>query len=305
MSLLDVPAQGQAELAATPGFSAYPELQPIRMLAVDAAVYTFAIDLETEHELVIHLEEMVADALIAAYAPIGAIARRATRVANGARDAQLAATAQTAQMMAAVVAEVAAAVRARGDDSAVKVAQAASDAADLVAASVEPGGEGAAASAAALVATAVRDAAAAKAEEHAQAAAVVAQAAASAAARMADTASVQDIAVELKVFEAAAAVQVIALDACYQVAINAAATAAANAYRKKMPIRQDDEPAADDEFGDDFFSSRATRARSSLVPEPRKTVDLEQEISAYPCREPARAALAQQYWHSGTAAPAI
>lgn len=255
MSLLDVPVHGQAEHDAIPGFSAYPELQPIRMLAVDAAIYTFAIDTETEHELVVHLEETVAEALIAAYAPIGAIARRATRVADGARAAQLAATAQTAQMMAEVVADVAAAVRARGQDSAEKVAQAASDAADLVAASVPAGGEGAAASAAALVATAVRDAAAAKAEEHAQAAAVVARAAASAAAKMADTANVQDVAVELKVFEAAAAVQVIALDACYQVAINAAATAAENAYRKQMPIQHDEEPAADEDTGEDLLSS--------------------------------------------------
>jgi len=256
MSLLELPAHGQAEQTtdpvATPGFSAYPELQPIRMLAVDAAIYTFAIDLEAERELVVHLEEIVAEALIAAYAPIGAIARRATRVADGARAAQLAATAQTAQTMAALVAEVAAAVRARGDDSAVKVAQAASDAAELVAAAVEPGGEGAAASAAALVAAEVREAAAAKSEEHAQAAAVVARAAAGAAARMTDTANVQDVAIELKVFEAAAAVQAIALDACYQVAINAAATAAENAFRKKMP-RPDDEPTKGDETPEELF----------------------------------------------------
>jgi hypothetical protein len=145
--------------------------------------------------------------------------------------------------MAALVAEVAAAVRARRVDTAVKLAQAASDAADLVAASVAPGGEGAAASAAAQVAATVRDAATAKSEEHAQEAAVVAQAAASAAARMADTANVHDVALELKVFEAAAAVHAIALDACYQVAINAAATAAENAFRQRMATRQKDEPA--------------------------------------------------------------
>ena len=52
------------------------------------------------------------------------------------------------------------------------------------------------------------------------------EAAADAAARVTDTSDIQDVAVELKVFEAAAAVQAIALDACYQVAINAAATAA-------------------------------------------------------------------------------
>ncbi len=212
----------------------YPELQPILLLAVDAAVFTFDIDEEVDRDLVVYLEQAVAAALISAYAPIAAIARQATRVADRARAAQLEATAQTAQVMAIRVAEVAAALHARGDASAMKVAQAASDAADLVAASVTPGGERAAASAAAQVAAAVHDAAAAKAREHAQAAAIVAQAAANAAARVTDTADVQNVAIELKVFEAAAAVQAIALDACYQVAINAAATAAESAFTKRM-----------------------------------------------------------------------
>ena len=77
--------------------------------------------------------------------------------------------------MAVRVAEVAAALHARDDASAMRTAQAASDAADLVAASVTPGGEGAAAWAADQVAAAVRDAAAAKSREDAQAAAIVAQ----------------------------------------------------------------------------------------------------------------------------------
>ena len=211
----------------------YPELQSILSLAVDAAVYTFDIDEEADRDLVSYLERAVAEALIAAYAPIAAIARQATRVADGVRAAQLKATAQTAQVMAVRVAEVAAALHARGDASAIRVAQAASDAADLVAASVTPGGEGEAAAAAAQVAAAVRDAAAMKSREHAKAAAIVAQAAANAAAKVNDSADVQNVAVELKVFEAAAAVQAIALDACYQVAINAAATAAERAFTKR------------------------------------------------------------------------
>ena len=101
-----------------------------------------------------------------------------------------------------------------------------------MAASVAPGGERAAASAAAQVAAAVRDAAAAKSRDHAQAAAKVAQSAADAAAKVNNTADVQNVAVELKVFEAAAAVQAIALDACYQVAINAAAAAVEHSLRK-------------------------------------------------------------------------
>jgi hypothetical protein len=224
-------------------FGAYPDLKPLQSLAVDAAIYTFGIDAEAESDLIVHLEEVVAAALVAAYVPIAVIARQATRVADQARTEQLAATARTAQELATQVAEVAAALRARDDALAVEVAQAASDAADLVAATVAPGGEGAAASAAAQIAAAVRDAAAAKSEEHAQEAAIVAQAAAAAAATITDTADSQNIAVELKVFEAAAAVQAIARDACYQVAVNAAATAAGNAFMKRMPTRENDKPA--------------------------------------------------------------
>jgi hypothetical protein len=124
---------------------AYPELHPIRLLAVDAAIYTFGIDVEIESDLVVHLEEAVAAALIATYAPIAAIARETTRVADTARAAHLAAAARTAQVMAIQVAEVAATLHTHDDDSAIKVAQAATDAANLVAATVAAGDEGAAA----------------------------------------------------------------------------------------------------------------------------------------------------------------
>ena len=171
-------------------FDAFPELGSIRLLAVDAAICTFAIDAEAEGELVVYLQQVVAAALVAAYAPIAEVARKASRVADGARAAQLAATALTAEVMAMRVAEVAAVLQARDDASATRTAQAASDAAGLMAASVAPGGEGAAASAAAQVAAAVRDAAAAKSQEHAQAAATVAQSAADAAAKVNNTADV-------------------------------------------------------------------------------------------------------------------
>ena len=149
MSPRERPGQGQTEQPTdraagsdrTP-FDTYPELHPIRLLAVDAAIYTFAIDAEVESELVVHLEETVATALVAAYAPFAAIARQTTRVADSARDAQLSATAGTAQAMAIRVAEVAAALQTREDASAIEVAQAASAAADRVAAVVAPGGEG-------------------------------------------------------------------------------------------------------------------------------------------------------------------
>ena len=216
---------------------AYPELHPIRLLAVDAAIYTFAIDVEIESDLVVHLDESVIVALIAAYAPIAAIVRQTTRVADSIRAAQLAAAARNAEAMATQVAEVVATLLARRDASAVRVAQAAADAADRVAAAVAPGGEQAAAFAAAQVATAVHDAAAAMSEEYSQAAAVVARACADAAARMTDTADVQNAVSELKVREADAAVRAIALDACYQVAINAANTAAEQALTKQATRR--------------------------------------------------------------------
>ena len=87
-------------------FDAYPELGPIRVLAVDAVLYTFAVDAETESDLVVHLEQVVTAALVAAYAPIAEIARQASRVADGARAAQLAATARTAEVMAATPAAI-------------------------------------------------------------------------------------------------------------------------------------------------------------------------------------------------------
>ena len=219
--------QQATELVPTPritDFDAYPELQPIRVWGVDAAIYAFGIRNETD--LLKHLEEAVGAALVLAYAPIASIARETARNADRARATQLAQSARIAEKMAIRVAEVAAALQASGDASATKVAQVATDAADRVAASVIPGGEAAAVSAASQVATAVHNAAVAKSTELARAATLVAEAAARAAAEATDTADVQAAALKSEVFEAAAAVQAIALNACYQVAINAAATAA-------------------------------------------------------------------------------
>ena len=47
------PASGSVRI----DLSGYPELQPILLLAVDAAIFTFAIDAEAERDLVVHLEE--------------------------------------------------------------------------------------------------------------------------------------------------------------------------------------------------------------------------------------------------------
>ena len=205
---------------------------PIRMLAVDAAIYTFAIDAGTERELVAHLEEAVAAALVAAYAPIAEIARQTTRVADSARavacgdgsDGSGDGDSGRGRRRA---------LQARGNASAVDVAKAATDAADRVAAAVPRRDEGAAATAAAQIATAVHDAAEAKAREYTRAAALVAQAAADAVAKVTHTADTESVATELKVFETAAAVRAIALDACYQVALDAAASAAEHELTKK------------------------------------------------------------------------
>jgi hypothetical protein len=212
-------------------FDAYPELEPIRLWGVNAAIYGFGIKDETD--LVDQLDEVVITALVLAYAPIASIARETRRVTDRARAAQLIESARMAGMLAMRVADVAAALQASGESAATKVAQAATEAADLVAASVVPGGEAAAVSAAGKVATAVRDAAAAKAAELAHAATVVAQAAARAAVEANHTADIKDVAVRLEVFEAAAAVQAIAMNACYQVAVNAAAIAAEKHFAGK------------------------------------------------------------------------
>lgn len=212
----------------------YPELQPILEQAINATIHTFEIDEEADRDLIQKLQDAVAADLIAAYAPIADIATRTARIAGRSRAAKLLAAARTAQVMAERVAEAAAALQARGEASAKSMALAASDAANRMAASVVPGGEDAAATAAAHVATAVHNATAAKAQERAQAAAVVAQEAADAAVQVADGADSQNVLSELKVFEAAAAVQAIALATCYQIAINAAATAAETALSTEV-----------------------------------------------------------------------
>lgn len=221
------PASGSAP----PDFDAYPELQPIRSWGVDAAIHAFGI--EAEDDVVDQLNEMVGSALVLAYAPIASIARETNRVAERARAAHLLETARISERTAIRVADVAAALQVREEAAAAKVAQAASDAAEFVAASVTPGGEEEAVLAAVQVATTVHDAAAAKSAELAHAATLVADAAALAAAEATGTAKTQEVALELEVFEAAAAVQAIALNACYQVAVDAAATTAEKHLKRR------------------------------------------------------------------------
>lgn len=205
----------------------YPELHPVLEQAVNAAVYTFEIDEDLVSDLVHDLEDVIAADLIAAYAPFVAIAVQTARTVESSRAARLLEAARSAQTMAERVAEAATAMQSRGDQSANVMALAASDAAHRMASSVAIGGEAAAASAAAKVATAVHHATLAKAKERAEAAAVAAAEAAAAAAQVVESADLQNVINELKIFDAATAVQEIALATCHQAALNSAVIEAA------------------------------------------------------------------------------
>ena len=60
------------------------------------------------------------------------------------------------------------------------------------------------------------------------------------------TAEAQNVSVELKVFEAAAAVRAIAPDTSYQVAIDAAAIAAEQSLTRESTSKQDNQPSTAD-----------------------------------------------------------
>ena len=205
-------------------------------LAVDAVVHTFGIDEEADADLVAHLENVTVAKTLPIYAPMAAIATQAGRGARRSRDARAAAVARAAEAMAACVSEVATAVQLRNEAHAAAVARDASEAAELVAASIlfESDAPKAAATAA-HVAKAVRVAAAQAALERAQAAALVAQAAASAAAGVAEAEELVSVAVDLEAFTTASKVRAIALDTCYQAAIDVAATAAEQILTDRTP----------------------------------------------------------------------
>jgi hypothetical protein len=216
------------------GLSSYPELAPVLSLAVDAVVFTFDIDEETDADVVAHLARTTAEAVVPLYAPIAAFAAQIRTQADDSHASRAAAVARAAEAMAASVAAVAEALRTRGEASAVRAAGAATEAAEQVAASAAAADDPAkAAATAAQVARAVHNAAATAAAERARAASLVAQAATTAAAEVAAAADQVDIAAELEVFSAAMAVRAIALDSCYQLGINVAATTAETALNGK------------------------------------------------------------------------
>lgn len=229
--LFEAPETGPLTLAL------YPELAPVIALAVDAVIYTFDIDRSADAALIADLERVAVSETLATYAPMAAIAAQASRSAGRAGHARTAAVAKAAEAMAACTAEVAAVLQVCDEAHAVRVARDASDAAELVAASVGfEGGARRVAATAAQLATAVRLAAADVALERARAAALVAQAASAAAAEVAQTAELMSVAVELEVFNTAAAVRAIALDTCYQAAVDVAATTAELALSDRAPV---------------------------------------------------------------------
>jgi hypothetical protein len=221
--------------AKAPQLSDYPELEPVIALALDAVVSSFYPE-KIDARFRAYLERVSGAATLAIYAPIAALTVQTGRRAQDSRVVRTAAVAQAAENIAACVAEVAAALEARDGALAVAEARAASSAADLVAASTSlQGDQTGIAEMASVVASAVHDAATAAVLERARAASLVAQSATTAAAEVARAADEATVAVELEVFQAAAALRAIALETCYQVAINVAASAAEAVFADGLP----------------------------------------------------------------------
>lgn len=209
----------------------YPELVPVLLSARAAVVEAFDIDESMQADLVHALERVAVEAMVAAYAPMVVAATELKRVNEGSRSAQAVRVAGVAEVMAVRVGEIAAQLHRRDEDSALRVATEASVAADGVAASTTPG---IGVAKAAEVAAAVHAAAESRAAEQASAAMVVAEMAASAALKVASEADAAAATVERKAFDAASSVQGIGLNMCYEIAIDAAASAAHRALARPL-----------------------------------------------------------------------
>ncbi len=208
-----------------PVLSDYPELVPVLSLALDAVVSSFYPQ-RIGPDIRAYLERVTAAATVAIYAPMAEIARRSRTGAQVTRAARTAAVAREAGQIASCVAKVAAELQIREDASADTVARDVASAAELVVLTPGSGPDTRrVATTAAGVAVAAREAATAALLERARAAATVAQAASVAAAEVAASADAAAVEVELEVFRAASVLQGIALETCYQVAINFAASA--------------------------------------------------------------------------------
>ncbi len=209
----------------------YPELVPVLLSARAAVVEAFDIDESMQADLVRVLERVAVEAMVAAYAPMVVAATELNRVNEGSRSAQAVRVARVAEVMAVRIGEIAAQLHRRDEDSALRVAMEASVAADGVAASTTPG---IGVAKAAEVAAAVHAAAESRAAEQASAAMVVAEMAASAALKVASEADAAAATVERKAFDAASSVQGIGLNMCYEIAIDAAASAAHRALARPL-----------------------------------------------------------------------
>lgn len=201
----------------------YPELIPVLKSARAAVVEAFDIDESRQADLVLVLEQVAVEAMVAAYAPLVLAAAQLSHDTECSRSAQAARVAQVARSMAAWTTEIAARLRERDRACDARGAGHVSSAADQAAPS-PPAGIGAAK--AAEVAAAVHNEARVKAAERAVAAQLVAERAASAALKVASDASAAAALVERQAFNAATTVHAIGLNMCYEVAIDAAANAA-------------------------------------------------------------------------------
>jgi hypothetical protein len=229
------PSPPPEKLVPALSLSDYPELVPVISLALDAVVSSFYPEKIDDHFRA-YLERVTTAATLAIYAPIAALTARVGRGAEDSRTVRTAEVARAAEDMATSVAKMAEALQTREEATAVTVARDASLAAELVAASdAFSDDQPAMAVTAAAVATAVHDAATAAVLERARAASLVAQSASAAASEVAAAADQATIAVELEVFQAAAALRGIALETCYQVAINYAASAAEAVLADGLP----------------------------------------------------------------------
>lgn len=211
----------------------YPELLPVLLSARAAVVEAFDIEESRQADLVLVLEKVAVEAMVAAYAPLVVAAANLRSITEDSRSTQAVRVAQVAQSMADWTREIAAELHERDQEVAAVVAGPVSGAADRVAPSNMPG---IGAAKAAEVAAAVHIEARVRAAERAVAAQLVAERAAAAALRVASDASAAAVLVERRAFEAATTVHAIGLNICYEIAIDAAANAAHQALAKSPNV---------------------------------------------------------------------
>ena len=179
----------------------------------------------------------VAKSAAATKKSVVAAALMTAAAASHARDVKAGAAARAALNMADTAAQTASGIQTRADALAMRVATAASKAADTVSASVVSGTEEEGALIALQLAATVDAAAIATAEETALAAAAVATAVASAATQAALAASAAAAAFEREVMNAAAAVQRVAATTARDLALNTDAKAVEVALAARGPSR--------------------------------------------------------------------